>query len=91
MLSILSGLALNLSSGVAVSGLPRGFGDLAYQLLAGIPVPVLIALLVLAISHLVLRYTRLGRHIYAVGGNVKALNVQAGQQVEAKDLLLIIE
>jgi ribose transport system permease protein len=69
MLSILSGLALNLSSGVAVSGLPRGFGDLAYQSLAGIPVPVIIALLVLAVSHFVLRYTRLGRHIYAVGGN----------------------
>jgi ribose transport system permease protein len=72
MMSILSGLALNLSSGVAVSGLPRGFGDLAYQLLAGIPVPVVIALLVLAVSHFVLRYTRLGRHIYAVGGNEAA-------------------
>jgi ribose transport system permease protein len=72
MMSILSGLALNLSSGVAVAGLPRGFGDLAYQSLAGIPVPVVIALLVLAVSHFVLRYTRLGRHIYAVGGNEAA-------------------
>jgi ribose transport system permease protein len=72
MMSILSGLALNLSSGVAVTGLPRGFGDLAYQVLAGIPVPVAIALLVLAVSHFVLRYTRLGRHIYAVGGNEAA-------------------
>jgi ribose transport system permease protein len=72
MLSILSGLALNLSSGVAVSGLPGGFGDLAYQELAGVPVPVVIALLVLAVSHFVLRYTRLGRHIYAVGGNEAA-------------------
>ncbi len=72
MLSIMSGLALNLSSGVAVSGLPGRFGDLAYELFAGIPVPVVIAVLVLAVSHFVLRYTRLGRHVYAVGGNEEA-------------------
>src|SRR5581483_8462463 len=72
MLSILSGLALNLSSGVAVSGLPSRFGNLAYEQVAGIPVPVVIAFLVLVVSHLVLRYTRLGRHIYAVGGNEEA-------------------
>lgn len=72
MLSIMSGLALNLSSGVAVSGLPQRFGDLAYELMAGVPVPVVIALLVLAVSHFVLRYVRLGRHIYAVGGNEEA-------------------
>jgi ribose transport system permease protein len=72
MLSILSGLALNLSGGIAISGLPGSFGDLAYDTLAGIPVPVAIALLVLALSHFILRYTRLGRHIYAVGGNEEA-------------------
>jgi len=72
MLSIMSGLALNLSSGVAVSGLPQRFGELAYELTAGVPVPVVIALLVLAVSHFVLRYVRLGRHIYAVGGNEEA-------------------
>jgi ribose transport system permease protein len=72
MLSILSGLALNLSSGVAVSGLPGRFGDLAYELVAGIPVPVILACLVLAVAHFVLRYTLLGRHIYAVGGNEEA-------------------
>jgi ribose transport system permease protein len=72
MLSIMSGLALNLSSGVAVSGLPTRFGDLAYELLEGIPVPVIIAFLVLVISLFVLRYTRVGRHIYAVGGNEEA-------------------
>src|SRR6185312_6666742 len=36
MLSIVSGLALNLSSGVAVSGVPTRFGDLAYQVVLGI-------------------------------------------------------
>jgi ribose transport system permease protein len=71
-LSIMSGLALNLSGGVAVSGVPERFGELAYEVFAGLPVPVLVAVLVLAVSHFVLRYTRLGRHIYAVGGNEEA-------------------
>jgi ribose transport system permease protein len=71
-LSIMSGLALNLSSGLAVSGVPERFGDLAYQVVAGIPVPVLFALLVLVVSHFILRYTRFGRHIYAIGGNEEA-------------------
>ena len=71
-LSILSGLALNLSNGLAVAGVPDRFGDLAYQVFAGIPVPVLVALLVLVVSQFILRYTQLGRHIYAIGGNEEA-------------------
>jgi ribose transport system permease protein len=72
MLSIVSGLALNLSGGVAVSGVPTSFGNLAYQAAWGVPLPVVLALLVLIASHLMLRYSRLGRHIYAVGGNEEA-------------------
>lgn len=72
MLSILSGLALNLSGGIAVSGVPERFGDFAYYKLLGLPAPFIVALVVLGVSHLLLRYTRFGRHIYAVGGNQEA-------------------
>ncbi len=72
MMSIISGLALSLSGGVAVTGVPDKFSDLAYQVILGIPGPVIIALAVLLIAFLVLRYTRLGRRIYAVGGNEEA-------------------
>jgi len=71
-MSIASGLALQLAGGVPVAGLPEEFGDLAFELIAGIPVPVLISLLVLVIAWLVLDYTRLGRRIYAIGGNEQA-------------------
>lgn len=71
-LSVMSGLALNLSSGLAVSGVPVHFGDLAYEAVAGVPVPVVIVILLLAASHFILRYTRIGRHIYAIGGNEEA-------------------
>jgi ribose transport system permease protein len=72
MLSILAGLALNLSGGVPVSGLPEDFGNFAYTLVLGIPAPFLVALIVLAVSHFTLRYTRFGRRIFAVGGNQEA-------------------
>jgi ribose transport system permease protein len=71
-LSIFSGLALSLSAGVPVTGVPVDFSDLAYELVFGIPVPVVIAAAVLAVSHVILTYTRLGRRIYAVGGNEEA-------------------
>jgi ribose transport system permease protein len=71
-LSIFSGLALSLSAGVPVTGVPVDFSDLAYELMFGIPVPVVIAAAVLAVSHVILTYTRLGRRIYAVGGNEEA-------------------
>jgi ribose transport system permease protein len=82
MMSIVSGLALSLSGGVAVTGVPGSFADLAYELVLGIPVPVIIALMVLLIAFLVLQYTRLGRRIYAVGGNEEAARL-SGIQIGA--------
>jgi ribose transport system permease protein len=72
MLSIASGLALNLSAGVPVTGLPSSFADLAYDRVLGIPVPVVISLGLFLVSYLILRYMRWGRHLYAVGGNEEA-------------------
>lgn len=72
MMSIISGLALSLSGGVAVTGVPEAFSSLAYARTFGVPIPVIIAVAVLAICVVVLRYTKLGRRIYAIGGNEEA-------------------
>lgn len=72
MLSIAAGLALNMSGGTPVVGLPREFTSLAYRRILGVPLPVVIALLMLAGAYAVLRLTRLGRYIYATGGNAEA-------------------
>ena len=45
------------------------FYELGGGYLLGIPLPVLIAALVFALCWAVLRHTRFGRHVYAVGGN----------------------
>jgi ribose transport system permease protein len=81
-MSISAGLALQLAGGVPVPGLPEEFGDLAYELVAGVPVPVVIALLVLVLAWLVLDYTRLGRRIYAIGGNEQAARL-SGIDIDA--------
>ena len=89
MLSILSGLALNLSGGIPVSGLPERFGDFAYETILGIPAPFIVALIVLAVSHFTLRYTRFGRQIYAVGGNQEAARL-SGIQINRVKVLAYV-
>lgn len=68
-----TGLALMISGGVPVVGLPpefsRSFGT---STVAGIPFPTLILMIVLAIAYVLFVWTRLGRHAYAVGGNESA-------------------
>lgn len=72
MLSIASGLALSWSGGTPVSGLPSGFTSIARDRVWGVPLPVVIAAGVFVLGYALLRYTRLGRYLYAVGGNAEA-------------------
>lgn len=72
MLSIASGLALSVSGGTPISDLPVGYTSVSQDRVAGVPVPVLVALAVFLIGLLVLRQTRYGRHLYAAGGNGEA-------------------
>ncbi|MDI6024662.1 ABC transporter permease [Corticibacterium sp. UT-5YL-CI-8] len=81
MLSVTSGVALNLSGGVPIPGLPSGFSQIAYRSVASIPIPVIIAALTLVLAELALRYTRFGRNVCAVGGNEEAARL-SGVRVE---------
>jgi ribose transport system permease protein len=70
MMSIAFGLALKLSSGMPVYGLPPDFSAaFAYHRVWGIPIPALFALALLGLMYFVLNWTQLGRWIYAIGGN----------------------
>jgi ribose transport system permease protein len=72
MLSIASGLALSISGGTPITGVPGAFSDLAGQRVAGIPVLAVIAIVLFLVAWLVLRFTRFGRYVYAIGGNAEA-------------------
>jgi ribose transport system permease protein len=73
--SVCAGVALFLTGGVPVTGFPHAFGDtFAFGRIFGVPITVAIAIAIVAILVVMvfLYGTRFGRHLYAVGGNVKA-------------------
>jgi ribose/xylose/arabinose/galactoside ABC-type transport system permease subunit len=71
--SVATGIALLVSKGTPISGLPEGFTDvLGSADVAGIPVSFLIALAVLGIGYFLLNWTVLGHYLFAVGGGEDA-------------------
>jgi rhamnose transport system permease protein len=57
---------------VPLAGLPPGFVHLARADILGIPVFVLLTILIVVVGSVLLRSTRFGRQVYAVGGNPEA-------------------
>src|SRR5579863_10429879 len=72
MMTAARGLALLASSGRPVSNLAAGFTRIGSGDVAGVPAPVLIFAAVALLSWIFLSSLRLGRQIYAVGGNENA-------------------
>jgi ribose transport system permease protein len=67
------GIALYLTGGVPVYGIPSVFGAVfGFGRLFGVPAPIYITAVFVAIMYVVLNWTRFGRYLYAVGGNLKA-------------------
>ncbi len=69
---VVASLAQVITNGVSITAADERFVWLGRGKLAGIPVPVLLLLLAAAIAAAMLRWTRLGVHIYAFGGNPRA-------------------
>ncbi len=73
MISVGFGIALFLTGGTPVYGMPQAFGDIfGFGSLLGIPTPIYAAAMIAIILYQVLNRTPFGRHFYAVGGNIKA-------------------
>lgn len=72
MMTIGRGLALVLSNGRPVTNLSPGFNFIGGGDIVGVPVPILLFALVIIMASVILKYTRIGRYIYAVGGNENA-------------------
>lgn len=71
-LSIFEGVALTISGGSYIQGMPAGFSDLGYDSLGPIPLAAGAAGIVFLLVLVVLTQTRFGRSVYAVGGNPEA-------------------
>jgi inositol transport system permease protein len=72
MMTVARGLALLMSGGRPVSHLSGSFTALGGGALAGIPIPILVFAAVALFSWIFLGHLRMGRYLYAVGGNEAA-------------------
>jgi len=72
-LGMAQGLCLIVSDGQSVVGIPRAVRDIYSATLAGLPIPVVVALIAYVAFHVLLYHTRFGTYIFALGGNREAL------------------
>lgn len=72
MLSIGRGATLLYSGGQPIPSLSLGYRYIGQGMIGGIPVPVILFAAVFVAAWLTLRFTIYGRHVYAVGGNIRS-------------------
>jgi ribose transport system permease protein len=76
MASVGFGIALYMTGGVPVYGMPPAFGEtFGFGQWLGIPAPIYVTVALIATMYVVLNWTRMGRYFYAIGGNVKAASL----------------
>ncbi|MBS4075932.1 ABC transporter permease [Ameyamaea chiangmaiensis] len=88
-MTVASGIAFVLSNGQPISGLSDQFMMLSGQV-GFLAMPVLVMLVVVAVSWIVLGRTRFGMHVYAVGGNSYAARVAGINTARVKMLVYVI-
>lgn len=87
MLSIARGLTMLWTGGFPITRLGGSFGYMGSGLFFGVPMPVWISGVLVAVLILVMKRTRFGRHVYAVGGSEKAARL-SGLNVRRIKLLV---
>lgn len=69
----LYGLAGIICGGFPIAGkMPDWFNHIGIGRVAGVPIPAIILIIVFFISFFIMRFTNIGRAVYAVGGNAEA-------------------
>lgn len=71
-LSLYRGIEYIYTGAVTVRGLPPVFSTTMNAWNDKVPIPVIVMLIVLAVVYLVIKYTKWGRYVYAIGGNEEA-------------------
>jgi ribose/xylose/arabinose/galactoside ABC-type transport system permease subunit len=71
-LSVWGGMALYLTEGQTVAGLPESFTNFATTTIFGIPIEIFVLIAVIVIGWFVLNRLPYGRRLYSIGGNERA-------------------
>ena len=90
MLSIARGVALILAGGRAVYGLPDLFKFIGQGKIWIIPFPIILALIIFALVWAIMRFTRFGINIYALGSNEEASRLSGIDPAKIRMAVLIL-
>lgn len=90
MMQIANGLAIFITKGRPFFEVPAIALALGNGRLGPIPVILIVAVIVLAVGHIVLTYTRFGRYVYMVGGNREAAELSGISTTKIRTLALMI-
>ena len=73
MSSIIFGLALTITGGIPIYGVPETFANIfGYGAFLGVSLTIWITLAFIILVYIFLNMTKMGRYFYAIGGNVRA-------------------
>ena len=87
MASVGFGIALYLTGGTPVYGMPVEFGNtFGFGKILGVPAPVLVCVVLIIMLYVLVNHTPLGRYFYAVGGNQKAAELSG---INSRKILFI--
>jgi ribose transport system permease protein len=75
---------------VLTTEIPQGFVDVYHGGLGPVPTPFILAVLLIALFHVISTQTDFGRHIYAVGGNPSAARVSGIKVNRVKYILFVL-
>ncbi len=81
MMTVARGLAFIVSAGLPIYDIPENVVNIGQGYVGAIPIPVIIMLIIVAISTFLLNKSYLGRQVYAIGGNEEAERL-AGVKVD---------
>ncbi len=87
MLTIARGFTMLYTKGHPISNLGKDFAFIGSGSLIGIPIPVWLAIIVVLIAVFITQKTKLGRYIYAIGGNEQAAKLSG---INIKKVKLIV-
>ncbi len=85
-MSIYRGIAYLYTGGFPVTGISRELRTIFYgDVVAGIRSSIFVLLIFAIVAHIILKYTRLGTYIYAIGGNEESAKL-SGVNVESNKI-----
>ncbi len=71
-MTMINGLVLIITGGRPITGIPTDFGVIGMGKIGAIPISMIIWIALAIIMQLILKYTKYGQYVYAMGGNERA-------------------